>query len=79
MQITKTRAAILVEQNKSLTVADIDLPAELSFGQVLVKVQFSGICGAQINEIEGAKGPVPIFMPMDLLAEEIVTRAWREA
>jgi aspartate racemase len=28
---------------------------------------------------EGAEGPVPIFRPMDLLAEEIVTRAWREA
>lgn len=26
----------------------------------------------------GANGPVPIFRPMDLLAEEIVTRAWRE-
>ena len=24
-------------------------------------------------------GPVPIFRPLDLLAEEIVTRAWREA
>ena len=27
---------------------------------------------------EGASGPVPIFRPMDLLAEEIVNRAWRE-
>ena len=27
---------------------------------------------------QGAGGPVPIFRPMDLLAEEIVTRAWRE-
>jgi aspartate racemase len=27
---------------------------------------------------EGAEAPVPIFMPMDLLAEEIVNRAWRE-
>jgi len=27
---------------------------------------------------EGADGPVPIFRPLDLLAEEIVTRAWRE-
>ena len=26
----------------------------------------------------GAEGPVPIFRPMDLLAEEIVNRAWRE-
>ena len=28
--------------------------------------------------LEGAEGPVPIFRPMDLLAEEIVARAWRE-
>jgi aspartate racemase len=27
---------------------------------------------------EGAQGPVPIFMPMDLLAEEIVRVAWTE-
>ena len=53
----KTKAAILVELNAPLEIAEIDLPDELSFGQVLVKVHYSGICGAQINEIEGAKGP----------------------
>ena len=57
MQIEKTRAAILVENRQPLTVAEIGLPRELSFGQVLVKVNYSGICGAQINEIDGAKGP----------------------
>jgi len=51
------KAAILVEQHKPLVVAEVELPKELSFGQVLVKVHYSGICGAQINEIEGAKGP----------------------
>ncbi len=51
------KAAILVETNQPLVVAEIDLPRELAFGQVLVKVHYSGICGAQINEIEGAKGP----------------------
>jgi S-(hydroxymethyl)glutathione dehydrogenase/alcohol dehydrogenase len=57
MQIKKTQAAILVESKKPLEVAEISLPKELSFGQVLLKIQFSGICGAQINEIEAAKGP----------------------
>ncbi|MFC1516308.1 zinc-binding dehydrogenase, partial [Thermodesulfobacteriota bacterium] len=57
MKIKKTKAAILVEQSKPLVVDEIKLPEKLSFGQVLVKVQYSGICGAQINEIEGAKGP----------------------
>lgn len=57
MQIKKMKAAILVELNKPLVVTEIKMPEELSFGQVLVKVNYSGICGAQINEIEGAKGP----------------------
>ena len=51
------QAAILVEQRAPLEVADLELPGELSFGQVLVRVHYSGICGAQINEIDGAKGP----------------------
>src|SRR5438132_13580861 len=51
------KASILAETNQPLVVADIELPGELSFGQVLVDIHYSGICGAQINEIEGAKGP----------------------
>jgi len=57
LKIKKTKAAILVENKKPLVISEINLPDELSFGQVLVKVNYSGICGAQINEIEGAKGP----------------------
>ena len=52
----KFKAAILVELKKPLVIEEIEnLP--LRFGQVLVKIHCSGICGAQINEIEGAKGP----------------------
>ena len=51
------KAAILVETSAPLVVADIEPTAQLAFGQVFVKVHFSGICGAQLNEIEGAKGP----------------------
>ncbi|MFB0566230.1 MAG: zinc-binding dehydrogenase [Candidatus Aminicenantaceae bacterium] len=51
------RAAILVKQHKPLVVAEVEIPNKLFFGQVLVKVLYSGICGAQINEIDGAKGP----------------------
>ena len=57
MQIGKMKAAILVESNKPLEVAEISLPEALSAGQVLVKIRYSGICGAQINEIDAAKGP----------------------
>ena len=53
----KIKATILVAQRAPLEVVELDLPEELSFGQVLVKVHYSGICGSQINEIEGAKGP----------------------
>ena len=57
LPVKTIKAAILVELNKPLVVADIEIPQRLSFGQVLVKVHYSGICGAQFNEIEGAKGP----------------------
>lgn len=50
------KAAILVEQKKPLIVDEIQLPAALEIGQVLVKVHFSGICGSQLGEIDGAKG-----------------------
>src|SRR3970040_555290 len=51
------KAAVLVELNKPLVLAELEMPETLGFGQVLVKVAYSGICGAQLNEIEGAKGP----------------------
>jgi len=52
------KAAILVESKKPLVVANVDLPKKLEYGQVLVKIFYSGICGAQVNEeIEAAKGP----------------------
>lgn len=52
-----TQAAILVEQNRPLEIADIVLPETLEAGQVLVELCYSGICGSQIGEIDGAKGP----------------------
>jgi S-(hydroxymethyl)glutathione dehydrogenase/alcohol dehydrogenase len=44
----KSQAAILVEQRKPLVLDEVELPS-LSFGQVL--------CGSQIGEIDGVKGP----------------------
>ena len=51
------KAAVLVELGQPLEIADVSPPGELSFGQVRVKLHYSGICGAQLNEIDGAKGP----------------------
>ena len=53
----KMKAAILVEQCKPLVIEEIELPSALDIGQVLVKIHYSGICGSQLGEIDGAKGP----------------------
>lgn len=52
----KTRAAILTALNTPLVIDEIDVP-QLECGQVLVEVYCSGICGAQLGEIAGVKGP----------------------
>src|SRR5947208_5108050 len=57
MQVRRAKAAILAESRKPLIVDEIVLPDALGVGQVLVKVLRTTICGAQINEIEAAKGP----------------------
>ena len=57
LPIKYTDAAILLEQNKELVFDKIQLPEDLDFGQILVEVHTSGICGSQIGEISGAKGP----------------------
>ena len=51
------KSAILVESKKPLIVEDVSLPNQLEFGQVLVKIFYSGICGSQINEIDSIKAP----------------------
>jgi S-(hydroxymethyl)glutathione dehydrogenase / alcohol dehydrogenase len=51
----KTAAAILVEQRKPLIIDEVELP-ELGYGQVLVQMTVSRICGSQIGEIDGVKG-----------------------
>ena len=51
----KSKVAILTELNKPLVVDDVEIP-KLECGQVLVEIYKSGICGAQIGEITGAKG-----------------------
>jgi S-(hydroxymethyl)glutathione dehydrogenase/alcohol dehydrogenase len=50
------KAAILVELRQPLVLGEIELPERLDIGQVLVKVHYSGICGSQLGEIDGAKG-----------------------
>jgi S-(hydroxymethyl)glutathione dehydrogenase / alcohol dehydrogenase len=62
-EIPKTmRAAILVQQQAPLVVDEVRLPETLGVGQVLVRIFFSGVCGSQLGEIGGVKGPDP-YLP----------------
>jgi len=56
MSHLKMNAAILETLNEPLVLDEIEVP-ELECGQVLVQVHCSGICGAQLGEIAGVKGP----------------------
>ena len=49
------KAAILVELNKPLVVKELEL-TELAVGQVQVNLIVSGICGSQLQEMNGNKG-----------------------
>jgi S-(hydroxymethyl)glutathione dehydrogenase/alcohol dehydrogenase len=52
----KTLAAILVEQRAPLVIDEVEVPA-LKRGQVLVEIHATRVCGSQIGEIDGVKGP----------------------
>ena len=52
----KTKGAILHKSNKDLLIDDILVEDNLEYGQVLVKIFYSGICGSQIGEIDAIKG-----------------------
>jgi S-(hydroxymethyl)glutathione dehydrogenase/alcohol dehydrogenase len=49
------KAAVLEKLNSPLAIKELQIP-KLDFGQVLVQIYSSGICGAQMDEIFGAKG-----------------------
>lgn len=56
LEIQTTRAAILAQSGLPLIIDEIQLPTELQAGHVLVKLEYSGICGSQIGEIDAGKG-----------------------
>jgi S-(hydroxymethyl)glutathione dehydrogenase/alcohol dehydrogenase len=57
----KSCAAVLVAQRRPLELFDVEIPA-LKLGQVLVRVLTTGICGSQLGEVDGVKGPDP-YLP----------------
>jgi len=46
----------LVEQREPLVIDEVEVPA-LKRGQVLVEIHATRVCGSQIGEIDGVKGP----------------------
>jgi len=51
----KTLAAVLEKIGKPLIIREIEIP-NLFFGQVLVKILYSGVCRSQLMEISGGRG-----------------------
>ncbi len=51
----KTLAAILTQLKQPLELDEVEIP-KLEYGQVLVELKTSRICGSQIGEIDGVKG-----------------------
>ena len=52
----KTRAAILHQTGADLIVDEVEIPT-LEYGQALVRIFTTRICGSQIGEIDAVKGP----------------------
>jgi len=58
---TTTRAAVLVETGQPLQIWDVRLP-DLKPGQVLVEMDYAGVCHTQLHEVRGRRG-VDKFLP----------------
>ncbi len=56
------KAAILEKNNTPLTIGEVVFEGPLQAGQVLVRIHYSGICGKQIEEIQGSGGSDP-YLP----------------
>ena len=53
-------------------------PEVLADGRIVFRLIAPGAAHVLLA-LEGSETPVPVFMPMDLLAEEIVAVAWSKA
>jgi Zn-dependent alcohol dehydrogenase len=56
------RAAVLYKIGSPLLVQDLEFRGSLSNGQILVQMISTAVCGSQIGEIDGIKGPDP-YLP----------------
>ena len=56
------KAAVLERNLEPLSLQEITFEGPLQAGQVLVRILYSGICGKQVEEIQGTRGEDP-FLP----------------
>ena len=68
-------AAVLTKTGNPLEFVEVTTPDELSPGQVLIRMIFSGACASQIHEIDGRKGP-DAFLPHLLGHEAVAEVVW---
>ena len=54
-QLNTMRGAVLVQAGQPLEIMDLIIP-ELSYGQVLVEMRYSGVCRSQLMEADGLRG-----------------------
>ena len=52
----KIKAAVLEKINRKLNIKNIFHNNNLSSNQILVKINYTGICGSQLGEVSGIKG-----------------------
>ena len=55
-QISKIMKAIQISHSQTLSVIDIDAPQQPAPGQVLLRLQYVGFCGSDINTFMGRNG-----------------------
>ena len=55
------KAAVIEKLNSPLTIRDIEIP-KLEYGQVLVRLFYSGVCHSQLMEVRGKRG-VDRYLP----------------
>lgn len=56
MNPQRMKAAILVQSGAPLVIDEVEMPKQLDYGHVLVKVLYTSICGSQLGEIDTKKG-----------------------
>jgi S-(hydroxymethyl)glutathione dehydrogenase/alcohol dehydrogenase len=52
----KTPAAVLINIGQPLEIMELEIP-ELKPGQLLVDVEYAGVCHSQLHEVRGGRGP----------------------